>query len=73
MLRPIFAQQYRRGCHVRKELGLALLWWAEVLMNGVRETRIWKGPAEKVVRMYADARSTPPRIAVVVVYDGRCD
>ena len=73
MLRPLFKQQYGRTSRIDKELELALRWWREVLANGVKETKLWRGPAEQPVKIYADARSTPPRIAAVLVSNGRCD
>ena len=38
-------------------------WWKEDLEARIHETKVWKGPVANPVRLYADARSTPPRIA----------
>ena len=35
------------------------------------ERRMWHPPATKAVQLYADARGHPPRLAAVVVCDGR--
>ena len=71
MLRPLFRQQYGRKSHVNKSLELALKWWAEVLFVGIKETKVWRSLDLPPVRLYADARSTPPRLAAVLVNDGR--
>lgn len=71
MLRPLFRQQYGRSGKIRRELALALEWWIEVLSAGISETKMWRSPDVQPVRMYADARSTPPRVAAVVIHDGR--
>ena len=71
MLRPLFRQQYGRNSRVNKELNLSLRWWVEVLETGIKETKVWSTPDAQPVRLYADARSTPPRIAAVLIHDGR--
>jgi len=71
MLVPIFGQQCGSSGKVDSELRLALRWWAEVLEAGIKETKIWRSPEVQPVRIYADARSTPPRIAAVIICDGR--
>ena len=71
MLRPLFSQQYGNSRKIDDELRLALLWWIEVLEAGIKETKIWRMPDQQPVRIYADARSTPPRIAAVIIQDGR--
>ena len=58
------------------ELKLALRWWLQVLKLGIVEMRPWKENKQMPVHIFCDARSTPPRIAAVMIKDGRtsfCD
>lgn len=67
MLRPIFDHIRAVSTSVGKELELALRWWKEVLLLQVQEERAWGPNSRKQVHLFADARSTPPHIAAVLV------
>ena len=76
MLRPLFKQIRRRNPELSKELRLGLQWWMEVLSLGISEMREWADNDTPPVFMYCDARSTPPRAAAVLFWDGQaayCD
>ena len=76
MLRPLFQQQHGRHSTVSQSLRLALNWWLEVLTLSISECKEWQPAQQSVVHMYADARSSPPRLGVVVLVDGQyyyCD
>lgn len=64
---PIFKQIRSRSSRIGAELDLALRWWHEVLCLGIAEERPWVENASKPVHIFADARSTPPRIAAVLI------
>ena len=51
---------------------LALRWWLEVLSLELVQLRPWVGERRKPVHLYCDARSTPPRVAAVLVRRGFC-
>ena len=67
MIRPIIAQEHKRTSAVDDQLKLALQWWLEVLQRGIKQMRPWVERDEKPVHMFCDARSTPPRVAAVLV------
>ena len=67
MIRPIIAQEHKRTSAVDDQLKLALHWWLEVLQRGIKHMRPWVERDEKPVHMFCDARSTPPRVAAVLV------
>ena len=74
MLRPIFSHSHvpsKRNA-VRADLKLALEWWETVLQQEiVQEVKFDK--AEQVLDLFCDARSSPPRIAAVLVDEaGQC-
>jgi len=76
MLRPIFKQGNSHNGKMNAELKLALRWWLQVLKLGIVEMRSWKENKQMPVHIFCDARSTPPRIAAVMIKDGRtsfCD
>ena len=66
---PSCRQQRSRCSRVGDELRLALLWWLEVLGQFFCEARPWKMIATPHVHMLCDARSTPPRVAAVLLID----
>jgi len=67
MIRPIVAQEQKRTSAVDEQLRLALRWWLEVLQGGIKQMRPWVCREERPVHMFCDARSTPPRVAAVLV------
>ncbi len=71
MLYPIFHQQKGKSSVISPELELALRWWLSALATGFSECRVWRPVATKTVHMLVDARSTPPRIAAVLLVDGQ--
>ena len=70
MIRPIFKQIRDWNPCIKRELSLALRWWQEVLAMGICEHREWYTNASKPLHLYSDARSTPPRIAAVLIGGG---
>ena len=70
MIRPIMDQIYSRSSKVRTELKLALRWWREVLKLNLVERRFWHLDKREQLHLFVDARSTPPRLAAVLVGDG---
>ena len=70
-LRPLFRQQYNplRGGRLSGELRQCLEWWLHALQNFQAQAVPWT-PAPQKVTMFTDARSTPPRVAAVLVVDG---
>ena len=71
LLRPLYAQQYRRSSQCSRPLRMALKWWLEVLALQLAETRMWKRPSTQPLQLFADARGQPPRLAAVLVGNGR--
>ena len=67
MLRPIIRQIHNVKSSIGSELAIALKWWREVLNMGLREERPWHQVPQKTIHMYTDARSTPPRVAAVLI------
>ena len=49
------------------EIEAALLWWHEVLQLEICEERKWRASPLRQVHMFADARSTPPHVAAVLM------
>ena len=70
MLQPLRAQKHCRNSSLSPALRLCLEWWLQVFKLELRETRSWQVSVKSVVHIFADARSTPPRLAAVVVVDG---
>jgi len=70
MIRPIAAQERKSSSAVDEQLRLALRWWLEVLQGGIKQMRPWVCRDEKPVHMFCDVRSTPPRVAAVLVRCG---
>ena len=66
-LYPLFKQQRGRRSSISKELRLALEWWLEALDGNYCEARLWQQPCTPTVHMMCDARSTPPRVAAVLI------
>ena len=68
MVRPLFAQQYKPlpGGRLGPLLVLALKWWRQALMEEWSETVPWT-LASETVELHCDARSTPARVAAVLV------
>ena len=67
MLYPIFKQQRSRNSMIDPELRLALGWWLEILSLELCEERPWTQQSQKPMHMLCDARSTPPRVAAVLL------
>ena len=70
MLRPIMRQSDGDQSKIGKELELALKWWLEVFDCNIKEERSWHQDDQRPIHMYTDARSTPPRVAAVLLKDG---
>lgn len=70
MIRPIFQQIRSWDPSISRELSLALRWWQEVLAMGICEHREWNKNASRPLHLFSDARSTPPRIAAVLLGEG---
>ena len=70
-LYPIFAQQKAKSSAVvsGSPLETALRWWLNALDLRLSEVRTWEHQRKNLCRMFVDARSTPPRIAAVLVVD----
>ena len=68
MLRPFFAQQYAplRGYRMSPSLKKAVDWWLEVLADRVTQ-KVPTRRRTKMVQLFTDARSKPPRLAAVLV------
>jgi len=69
MVRPFFQQQYnplREGC-IGDMLHLALQWWEIVLAREAVEPISLCLCRSEVLDLFCDARSTPPRLAAVLV------
>lgn len=68
MLRPLFAQQYAplQGGKLGPLLKLALKWWRQALAKRWCETVPWS-LATETVELFCVARSTPARVAAVLV------
>jgi len=67
MLIPLYAQKNTRTGRIQEPLRLALRWWCEVLREQVCQMRPWSIARSETVHMLCDARSTPPRVAAVLV------
>ena len=72
-LYPIFAQQKAKSSAVvpGSPLEIALRWWLNALDLNLSEVRTWELQRRSLCRMFVDARSTPPRIAAVLVEAGK--
>ena len=73
MIRPIF--QAARGLFAHREAGdaleMSLLWWKTLLEELLQRALSYKVRTLQGVEIFTDARSTPPRLAAVIVADGR--
>ena len=67
MIRPLIRQEKKRSSLLDDELTLALQWWLEVLQLGLTQKRTWEKELKRPVHLFCDARSTPPRVAAVLV------
>ena len=52
---------------ISQDLKLVLQWWGEILKLKICEERPWFDQPSDVAHLFADARSTPPRIAAVLI------
>ena len=71
MLRPLFAHAHSHRAKVSQSMRLALEWWLEVLTLDLEEVQSWATEVYPPVHLFADARGSPPRLAAVVLVDGR--
>ena len=67
LLRPLFAQAHGRHPSISTELRFALEWWRHVLDEDLHETRRWAPDPLRHAVLLVDARSTPPRVAAVLI------
>ena len=70
MLYPLYRQKRARHSTINEELRLALNWWLTALACRKCEMRVWRPVATPTCQLLCDARSTPPRVAAVLVIDG---
>ena len=76
VLSPIRAHAHGRSSAITAQLELSLEWWIEVLEKGITERREWQRERLRPVHLFCDARSTPPRVAAILLRDGQrrfCD
>ena len=73
MLRPLYAQQNApmHNGRLSNLLRLSLQWWKSVLSLEIRDTVSLKPKLCDVVELFGDARGSPPRVASVLLKDGR--
>ena len=71
LLRPLFAHARGHTQKVDHSLRLCLEWWLEVLDSELSELVPWEQSNQQCVHLFCDARSVPPRIAAVLVFDGK--
>jgi hypothetical protein len=72
-LYPIFAHQKAKSCVIGKGTSLetALVWWRLALGQQRCEVKCWNLGRRDLCHMFVDARSTPPRLAAVLICDRR--
>ena len=70
-LYPIYRQQRSRKSGIGRELELALRWWLEALSLRLCELRPWRPVPSRTRHLLVDARSTPPRVAAVLLFEGK--
>ncbi len=70
MLRPLFDHIHSGCSRVADALTTAMEWWVDVLRRDICEVHPWVPPQTPAVHLYADARSSPPRVAAVLLADG---
>ena len=71
MLRPLFLQIKLHRHRLSEPLVLCLEWWHDLLQKELHITRPWQVKNSSPLHLFADARSTPPRIAAILVADDR--
>ena len=71
LLYPVYWQKKTRHCRLSEQLSLSLRWWSEVLQKGICETFAWEHKRTETAHLLCDARSTPPRVAAVLLIDGK--
>jgi len=71
LLYVIYRQVRARSSKISEELELALRWWLHALELGISEIRSWTQIQPKMAHLFVDARSTPPRVAAVLLKDRR--
>ena len=67
MIRPFIDHARNRSSALTADLALAARWWLEVLELDLRQEIVWRANAGKQVHLFSDARSTPPRVAAVLL------
>jgi hypothetical protein len=70
-LTPIYRQQYSPlpGNRVSNLLLSALKWWQSYLSQPMRKSHVY-GHKPEHIHVFTDARSTPPRLAAVLLHNG---
>ena len=71
MLRPLFSQAKHGRCKVGGRLMMAVRWWMAVLRLGIADV-FSVGHVPPVFDLFCDARSSPPRVAAVLLDAGPC-
>ena len=73
MLLPLYRQQHKCRWQAKwsDELRLCLEWWSEVLRLELVQAKPIKHDDSHLVHLFADARGSPPRLAAVLLIDGR--
>ena len=72
LLRPLYSHSHGRRARLSEDTRLALRWWLHVLTLNLHQERAWSRPtpdgaADDPFVLLADARSTPPRVAAILV------
>ncbi len=60
-------QIHSKTADMQRPLAWALVWWLQVLELGIVEEQKWDGSKQQPVHLFCDARSTPPRVAAVMI------
>ena len=71
MLRPLFKQSHSYATRCSSDVDAALEWWEDVLRFNLAQERGFAQAPAAPAWLFVDARSTPARIAAVLVTDGR--
>ena len=71
LLRPLFIHANQARARTPEHVRLCLEWWKEVLLLDLEEKQCWSQDRRGAAHLFADARGSPPRLAAVVLLDGR--
>ena len=71
MLRPLFSHAKGKRSGLQQPAKLCLEWWLEILTCSLEQHQLWGDELRAPVHLFADARGRPPRLAAVLLVDGR--